>query len=266
MKKLIGLVLFIIVFCNSGQAARIIQPGEIASWYLNADLVLICNVTHTDTYTISKFDSLVDNGYHLRYNTVREKYKISIDSIIKGEQLIDGKMDTIFTPLFSTDDMREKTEFTGLNSEGDSVFTTWFEVYTNFDDYSYFRIESPQKRLVILRKTDIGYVVDYETECDSWILDFLEEVKMNGGYYFPILTTQSLKSETALIYPNPCSDVLHINGIQAKRIEITDFYGKTQRVEIHDPYRIDLSGVKPGVYIISIFTDNKIWTEKIIKE
>jgi len=267
MKKLISILILLFVFCNYGQAVRIISNFDIARWYLDADLVLICNVTHTDTITISKHDTLVEDGYHLRYDILREKYNLSIDSIIKGEQLIDGTMDSVFTPYFTTQSIYEKKEFKGLDSNGDSIFYVTFKMYSDYNDDGYFRIKSKEKRLVILRKSEIGYVIDYVQECDSSILALIKDVKMKGEDYFSdFLSAQSLKPENVSIYPNPCSDVLHIDGIQVKRLELTELNGKTQRLEIEDPNRINLKGLKPGVYVVTICTDNKKWTQKIIKE
>lgn len=79
-------------------------------------------------------------------------------------------------------------------------------------------------------------------------------------------TDQNFNDYSFEIYPNPCSDYFYINGIQAKRIELTDIKGKTQRLKIQDPNCIDLNGIKPGVYVVTIFTDTGKWSEKIIKE
>jgi hypothetical protein len=42
-----------------------------------------------------------------------------------------------------------------------------------------FRITSPEKKLIILRKTEIGYAIDYATDCDSYILDLIKAVQQN---------------------------------------------------------------------------------------
>jgi hypothetical protein len=135
----------------------------------------------------------------------------------------------------------------------------------NYCDDSFFRIKSEEKHLVILRKTEIGYVIDYETECDSWILGLIKEVNAKGDDYFSFLLNQPVKSKDLQIYPNPFSDILHINGIQAKRIEITDINGNIIKTVFQDLNRIDVSSLKPGIYFVSIFSDNNKWTEKIIK-
>lgn len=59
--------------------------------------------------------------------------------------------------------------------------------------------------------------------------------------------------------------MLHINGIQAKRIEITDINGNIIKTMLQDLNRIDLSSLKTGMYFVSIFSDNNKWTEKLIK-
>jgi hypothetical protein len=269
MKKLLSVVILIFAFSFSGKCVRIITDSDIARWYLDADLVLICNVVHTDTTTVSKVDSLVADNYHLTYDIIREKYQLSIDSIIKGEQFIDGTMDTIFTPDFSTTAIRKKEVFVGFDANGDSIIQYWMgiSICCGCGDDNYFRIKSQEKHLVILKKTEIGYVIDYDTECDSSILELIQDVKLRGEDYFNLaLSNETVKSNTISIYPNPFSDILNVKGIHAKSIEITDSYGKIVRIEIHDPQRIDLSSLKPGPYLISIFSDNKKWTEKILKQ
>lgn len=266
MKKLISVIILTFVLYNSGQSARIITNFDIARWYLDADLVLICNVNQNDTLTLVKYDSLLADGFHLRYDILREKYHISVDSILKVEQNIDETIDTIFTPEFYSSSRREKAEFTGLDSNGDSTFLYTVEYTNDFNDDSYFRIKSTEKRLVILRKNEIGYVIDYQSKCDSSILNLIQEVKLKGEDYFNLLSSQTINSMNSHIYPNPFTDVVKIKGIQAKRIEITDIKGKTIKVKIQDPNHIDLSDLKRGVYFITIFTDKNKWTQKIVKE
>lgn len=98
--------------------------------------------------------------------------------------------------------------------------------------------------MVILRKNEIGFIIDYQSECDSLTLNLIKEVKMQGEEFFNLLSSQTVKSENSLIYPNPFKDIININDIQAKRIEITDINGKTSEMEIQDPHRIDLSYLK----------------------
>ena len=185
MKKIVIVLILIFVFFLGGHSARIITGLDIARWYLDADLVLICHVKKIDTCTVNKHDTLVDNGFHLRYSTLREQYHISVDSIIKANQFIDEKMDTILTPNFSTSFVREKKEFAGLDSKGDSIFRGHIEMSEDYNDDGYFRLKSLGKYLVILQKTEIGYVINYQSECDSITLNLIRDVKLKGEDYFP---------------------------------------------------------------------------------
>lgn len=71
---------------------------------------------------------------------------------------------------------------------------------------------------------------------------------------------------TISIYPNPFSDILNVKSTHAKKIEVTDLYGKIVRIEMQNLQSIDLSSLKPGLYFVSIYTDNNKWTGKIIKQ
>lgn len=160
----------------------------------------------------------------------------------------------------------KKTEFTGIDTNGDSTFIHSVKANISYNDNSYFTIGSPEKRLVILRKTEIGYVIDYQSECDSITLNLIAEVKTQGEDYFNFLSAETVKSENVHLFPNPFKDVITIKGSEAKEIELTDMNGKTYKMEVLDPHRIDLSCLNPGMYIISIFTENQKWTEKIVKK
>lgn len=377
MKKLISTFIFTLVFFLPGQTCRLINNFDIARWYLDADLVLICDVRQTETINISHFDSLADDGFHIIYDINREKYHISIDSVIKGKQLIDGTMDSIFTPKYSTQVSREKIEFSGLDANGDSIYSVHFESSVSLGDDHYFRINSQEKQLVILRKTSLGYVIDYTSECDEITMNLISEVNKKGeGYFTSFLQLQAdtlpvydhycesmnpyeidtttfkyqsdtlyirnvksefccpgkllavvkresdtldinvinpsnvdcacdcsygytvkvqmapfdtlhlkinnedfevtkenleLSAQEALfqdicVYPNPFKEKLHITGIQPERIEVTNMNGQREKIEIQDPQSIDLSNLRPGVYILTVFNGKTTWREKIIKE
>lgn len=205
MKKLIVLVILVLAICNTGKACRIITNFDIARWYLDADLVLICNVIHTDTILVHHHDSLVTDGFHEIYDVLREKYHLSVDSIIKSNKLTVGTMDTIFTPLFSTDRIQQKIEFRELNENGDSIFIGEVKGFTDFNDYSYFRIRSMEKQLVMLHQTPLGYVIDYRTELDPYIMDLISEVNRKGESYF----TSFLEPEvdTLPVYDHYCQSM-----------------------------------------------------------
>ena len=197
MKKIISLIILIFIFPPQGFSVRCITGLDIARWYLDSDLVLICSVNKIETIIISEHDSLVEDGYHLKYKTIREKYTTSTDSIIKGEKRIDNKMDSIFTPAFSTSAIREKKEFDGFDTKGDSTFLNHLQISDNFNDYSYFRIPSLfAKYLMILRKTKIGYEIEYVNNCETWLLDLIKEVKSKGENYFPFPNSQKITDDS----------------------------------------------------------------------
>ncbi|HKL08883.1 MAG TPA: T9SS type A sorting domain-containing protein, partial [Bacteroidales bacterium] len=72
------------------------------------------------------------------------------------------------------------------------------------------------------------------------------------------------------IYPNPTNGIVNFefvnNNIQ--KLTISDITGKKirEKTQIQQNESIDLSSFVSGIYIISIQTDKKIFTTKIIKE
>lgn len=377
MRKLVCIIILLFSLGLAGNASRNISNFDIARWYLDADLVLVCDVSHTDTILICHHDSLAGDGFHEIYDLVKEKYHISVDSIIKGKEKINGTLDTVYTPRFLINSSRQKTEFKELNENGDSIYILYSKPFNNYDDYSYFRIYSPDKQLVMLHKTPLGYVIDYRSDCDQYTMDLIREVKREGEGYFtsffepltdtlPVydhycqsmnpyeidtttfkyendtleirnvkrefccpgnllalvkngidtleinvinpsdvdclcdcsygytvkikmapfddlnlringedfhVTKEDLKLESKdiflkdpCVYPNPFIDKLHITGVQPKNIEIANMNGEIQNLEIRDLQNIDVSNLKPGLYILTVYLDKDIWKEKIIKK
>ncbi len=72
------------------------------------------------------------------------------------------------------------------------------------------------------------------------------------------------------IYPNPAKDYLFVetSSLQNAQIEIFDAIGKRiskQQFLQSNKYRVNLQGLKKGIYYIRIFIDNQYLTKKIIK-
>jgi hypothetical protein len=194
MKRRLNLLLFIFLLPVAAFSARIISQFEIARWYLDADLVIVCSVQKTDTIFVSRFDSLKANGFRLRYEVVQEKYSIVVDSVLKNANAEYELPEIIFTPPFpinfSECRVKEKI-FTGLDESGDSIFLNSIECMHNYFDDSYFRIQD-EKYTVILSKKDSVYIMDYSTKYDTWILELLATIEERGESFFNIFWAENL--------------------------------------------------------------------------
>jgi len=74
---------------------------------------------------------------------------------------------------------------------------------------------------------------------------------------------------TISIYPNPVNNFIIINGLKSntEQIKLTDLQGKTiyQNTKIPKEGILDLSNLKSGIYILTIQTEQCIFSEKIVK-
>lgn len=194
MKHRLNLLLLFFFLPLSAFSVRIISQFEIARWYLDADLVIVCSVQKTDTVFVSQFDSLKSDGFRIQYDRVIEKYHIEIDSVLRSS--IDTELpDTVFSQEFTINSREIKIVerlFEGLDENGDSVFTYLTEVkmHIGYDD-SYFRMKD-EKYAVILSKKDSVYVIDYSPRYDNWIMKLLAEVEEMGESYFSIFWAENL--------------------------------------------------------------------------
>ncbi len=194
MKRHLSLFLCILFLPVVALSARIISSFEIARWYLDADLVIVCSVQKTDTIFVSRFDSLEADGFRLRYEVVQEKYSIVVDSVLKKTFAEPDLPEIILTPQFpinlSECRITEKI-FTGFDENGDSVFLGSVECMHKYYDDSYFRIDE-KKHVVLLNKTDEDHTIIYSQPVDSIFMEFLATVDEMGESYFNIFWAENL--------------------------------------------------------------------------
>ena len=99
-------------------------------------------------------------------------------------------------------------------------------------------------------------------ELHSWFYDSLRCV-------FPFILDTTLYSlnrqlEFISVHPNPTSDILFVKGIDEKfEYIVLDISGKKLLSGIGNP--IAISNLKRGSYYITVSSDNKIYSEQIIK-
>ena len=88
-------------------------------------------------------------------------------------------------------------------------------------------------------------------------------------FLFPFIldtTLYSLNKELEFIsvHPNPTSDILFVKGIDEKfEYVVLDISGKKLLSGVGNP--IAISNLKRGSYYITVSSDNKIYSEQIIK-
>ena len=68
------------------------------------------------------------------------------------------------------------------------------------------------------------------------------------------------------IYPNPAHNELNISLDNVSRVEICDLLGRRILSETYPDSKINVSSLQQGVYFVKIFTDDKCYSEKFIKQ
>ena len=122
-------------------------------------------------------------------------------------------------------------------------------------------IHNPGKNTLLVL-SEIGWSVNYLTSEDA----------INTGTNNDILANEDLN-----IYPNPFTETLtfdceNINNLSSVEIKIIDLTGSTvysekmQDIQFNPKVKIDLSTIKPGIYLASLTDTNyKTITKRIIK-
>lgn len=76
----------------------------------------------------------------------------------------------------------------------------------------------------------------------------------------------SYERHNSLVYPNPVTDELHLSLQEISRLEIHDQMGRLILSETSPNSQVNVSSLRQGVYIVTIFTGNERYTEKFIKQ
>ena len=191
MKRFLIIGFISILVVHNLRAARIITNLDIARWYLDSDLVLICSADRIDTLFLSHHDSFSPESIRMTYDMIREIYHIDIDSVIKPRVdqpiLIDSICSQDFSINYGKTQQVEDNYIYRLNELRDTVgvdtLKTIIMSNDDFSDNSYFRLQNNKKHLVILSLTQFGYMINYDTEISDWILKLIAEVKNKGQVY-----------------------------------------------------------------------------------
>ena len=87
------------------------------------------------------------------------------------------------------------------------------------------------------------------------------------SYDFSTLSIEETELIELSLYPNPASDIVQIKtpvGITDIKIEIYDTLGKQILLNLSETNTFDVSNLPPGMYLVSIITDEIKTTKKLI--
>lgn len=83
------------------------------------------------------------------------------------------------------------------------------------------------------------------------------EVDMN-------LSAPNMTDEKFELFPNPTNDVVEIRGKEIIKLVVSSLNGK-QVPASYTQNKIDVSELRPGIYVLKIYTESGIITKKLIK-
>ncbi len=107
---------------------------------------------------------------------------------------------------------------------------------------------------------------------DLWVIDYEnKKLKKLNGYSIKSSIDEIKLGDKINIYPNPASDYITIKTNETEQnslIEIFDDAGNLviSKVQKTKPYKVDLSKIKSGLYVLKLSLGNKYIIGKIVKK
>ncbi|MEM6771953.1 MAG: T9SS type A sorting domain-containing protein, partial [Bacteroidota bacterium] len=97
----------------------------------------------------------------------------------------------------------------------------------------------------------------------------LKQMDLDGGFsYSGVVTTMVEASEEPLsVYPNPANDAVFVSAKESGQLEIRDAQGRivNQVATNGERQRIDLNGLNPGLYFITLNNGSTVTSQRFIK-
>lgn len=92
------------------------------------------------------------------------------------------------------------------------------------------------------------------------------EVSVSGVGAILTMVSENDIDKDVVVYPNPATEVIHIENVQGKEIFIYDFMGKLQLTEVADEHtmKLNVSTLIQGTYLIKIVDNNSVIIKKLM--
>ena len=205
----------------------------------NGLLVRQFGILNPDLYSTSSNFS-TEYSYDSEGNNIEEirsKWDTQTESFVPSEKKL-RVYDYDFHPRYLTQFRIEKY-FPGLGFK--PSFEKDFSIHSETDT-----------ELVI-----VGTIKQYDTNFNTW--SELQGEEFRSYWYYtktPSLSTNSIETNSFLIYPNPTSNTLQINSSEYLKTPIFEIYDVKGSKVLSSPFKltepIDVSDLQPSMYIYNI--------------
>ena len=236
----------------------------------------IINVNTTPSPAGANYLEDVTDGFY-GYNSCRVPWRLGTDYLINGDVRAKVALDKINTWLITTTSGNVSSISNGYELNGTPLF--------NWNDATFIGPFTVGAMLETTNQTWLNNLYDelllnndlINGDYYSNTIKLLSMIVISGNYWTPdcntILSTNDsiLNSKDFVIYPNPTAGNIYLNFLLENRnanYKIIDINGKIL-IEDHlsqNDSIIDISSFEAGIYFISISTNDRIITRKIIKE
>lgn len=164
---------------------------------------------------------------------------------------------TLYSQLGVDFDRAENTDYVPFQQNGE-IITGYFEYEGGYNNPYVHTVND------LLVNMDPVYVKNVGTAAVGAIQHFAVASKI-----FLEVNEVSKTLESVQFYPNPAKNILNLkmdNTSKAFTFELTDMSGGQILINKNNAHQIDISHLKPGVYLGTITIDNEKVTKKIIIE
>lgn len=232
-----------------------------------------------DWIGINERNSIQAQISNLSYDSVyfyRLKATMDTTTIYSEENLINLKNKIAIAPL-------KIEEITDKSLQLKAMIQTEGKSLTNI----HFLYGTSENELNDSVKASPSVACDYKT---ITISATVKNLKLNTKYYFQVhgtsdaevfrsrifnyttvndLNVEENKNDnlsSVYIFPNPAIDNINIiSPSEIQYVELFDLYGK-KLMKIQNENSLNISGLKPGIYLVRIYTDQQLVLRKIIKK
>lgn len=168
MKRILIIIMFSFLGLTKSQCQTY---DDFAQWYINSDLVIIGKATKDDKILLQKVDTINLSNHQVKYDLIKHKYEIKIDSVLKGKY----NLDTI--TITSVPEKDNYNEYQETKLESGLVRVSGYSGPNYNGNYAQIQLYN---QIVFLKKTDSAFGLVHRLDVTKEIMTLLKGVDQYG--------------------------------------------------------------------------------------
>lgn len=151
-----------------------------------------------------------------------------------------------------------------IHQGNDTIARAYF-IYKDWENDDWIEVDVPTDGYVEIQLEDLKPETYYEY---GLVLIFTDCIMLSSapmGFQTAVYDAVADNGVSVLVYPNPASDVVHIQGVEVSEVQVFDFQGRLVKT-VCGTNEISVSDLPGGTYVIRIIYSDERMTGTVLNK